>query len=133
MFVGALVRRWVLPIGGAVALILSAFLPWWKASGNSEGLDWPLNFLWEAKKSSEGDLSVGLLMIALGALVLILTMMPLAKIPRRLVGGAAMLVAVLFARAVLEAQSGADLGSLLTDELSVGFWVALAGGVVLQV
>jgi len=112
-------------------MIVSAFLPWWKASGNLEGLDWPLNFLWEGKASATGPVSVGVVMILLGLLAFLLTFAPFAKMPRRLVGLAAVAVAVLFVRALVAARSGLDLGDALTHQVEYGLWVALGGGVAL--
>jgi hypothetical protein len=133
MLVGALIRRWIAPVAGGAALIVSGFLPWWKASGNSAALDWPVNFLWEAKKSSTGTISIGVVVILLGGIALILTLMPFSKAVRRLVGALGVAVAVLFIRAIVSAQSGADFGSAITDEAEIGLWIAAAGGVLLQV
>jgi VIT1/CCC1 family predicted Fe2+/Mn2+ transporter len=133
MLVGALIRRWFAPVAGGIALIVSSVLPWWKASGNDQALDWPVNFLWEAKKSSTGTFSIGVVVILLGGLALILTFMPFSKALRRLVGAIGVAVAVLFIRAIVAAQSGTDFGSALTDEVEIGLWIAAAGGVLLQV
>jgi hypothetical protein len=131
MLVGGLLRRWILPLAGAAAMILSAVLPWWKASGNREALDWPVNFLWEAKKSTSGSISVGVVMIALGIIALLLTFVPFAGIPRKAVGVAGFAMAAFFLRAVVAAQSGSDLGDAIANQVEYGLWVAAAGGLVL--
>jgi hypothetical protein len=133
MLIGALIRRWIAPVAGGAALIVATVLPGWKASGNSQALDWPVNFLWEAKKSSTGAISIGVVVILLGGIALILTLMPFSKTLRRLVGAVGVAVAVLFIRAIVSAQSGTDFGAAITDEVQIGLWTAAAGGVRLQI
>ncbi len=113
---------------GAVAVIVSAVLPW-TAAGRGLPREIPARQLIDAQGAATGvNLGIVLLVVgAVGAMVALLTMvLPWLGFLRRLVGLLTLAIPVLFVLRTLEPPAG--LGDLI-DVLGVGVYAAAAGAV----
>lgn len=120
-----------LPLVAAVALLVSAFLPWVSQGGSTNSLDVPLSFLWDF--TSSGDPQLGWIVIALGVLTLGVAVMKQEMRAVLMLFG--VLSIALSAAFIVQMYRGiADFGgsgSDLFDWLGFAPWVALGAGVIL--
>ncbi|MEA3501458.1 MAG: SH3 domain-containing protein, partial [Actinomycetota bacterium] len=122
----------------AIALLASVFLPWF-GGGAPWSFDLPAGFLWSFSADT-GWLSVGLVMLIVGAVALASVFVDQIAPFRRIVGGVAAAIAALWLiqtfRALLDFTDSAFAGivaDMFTDYFALGPWVALAAGVALLV
>lgn len=125
------------PLIAAVALLVSAFLPWFSDFVGS--FDLPIAFLWSLEPD-ESWFSIGLLVLAVGVGALATILFERLGQYQRIVGGVASGIATLWLmqtfRVALDWEDGAvgtALADMFTEVLSFGPWVALAAGAVLLI
>ena len=120
----------VIVLIGAIALVVSAFLHWEDAGGDTaKGTDVPLEFLID----NETDSGSPSILVALGAAAALAAAGALVRSARlvALIGGAlGVVVAVLYG---IQVDSGLPAGIGMFDFISTGTYVALAGGIVVLV
>lgn len=120
-----------LPLIGAAALLLSAFLPWVSGIASVNSLDIALSFLWDL--NAAGSPYLGWVIIALAVIALALAAM---KKPNpqllKLMGTVAVAVTVAFLVQMYRGitDSGGTFGDVF-DFLGIAPWVSLGAGVVL--
>lgn len=122
---------------GAIATVVSIFLNWADVTGPGgnatlKGTDVPLQFLWDkGTQSTDPSLILPLLVAAL--LIGVGLLIPTARLAVFIGGGMAIAVSALYCVQVqrgLDAGLGDRLNITLTDFISIGVYVAFAGGVL---
>lgn len=121
----------------AVALLISAFLPWF---GDLVGsFDLPIAFLWSLEPD-ESSVSIALLILVVGIAAVATVLSKRLSRYQRIVGGVAVGVAGVWIiqtfRALMEWRGGAPgtaVADMFTEVLSIGPWVALVAGIILLV
>ncbi len=115
----------------ALAVLVSAFLPW-RAGGWPSPFRVSATFLWDVE-AELGGFSIGLVALLLGLTVLATLFVPRLQRYRRLVGGVACGVAIVWLIGTFRYFWGYGYLSwgFLGDVFAVGPWLALAAGLVL--
>ena len=119
---------------GAIAVGVSSILVWFKtASGKAEALDIPAEILGSSNFGAISGFELGLILIGLGVVGLGVSFQASARLLRRFIGVATLVVVGLFVfqvnKGIGETQLAGD--PALFDVLGVGVYVALAGGLLL--
>jgi hypothetical protein len=128
--VGGLAIR-PLPLIGAIAVIVSAFIPWVSGLSDANSLEIALSFLWDTSASGQpylGYLIIGLGVIALGLSVARKPMAPLILVIGLLAVAVTGAFLVQMVRGITD--SGGSAGDIF-DWIGIAPWVALVGGVLL--
>jgi hypothetical protein len=114
-------------IGGAV-VVVAAFLPWVSGLGSANAFDVPLAVLWTLHPGT-GGLDLGFMIVALGALAVLLAFVPGVGAGRRLLGVLLVGVAVDYVVQIWRAVSdlGGGIGDVF-DVLGIAAYVTLVGG-----
>jgi hypothetical protein len=121
------------PLVGAVAVAISAFLPWLSSGGVSTGsMDVPVGFLLDYKTADTGGLKVGWVLLALSALALVLALRPEVAPPvaRRAVGWALVVIPSVFVAQLQRLTGDLQAGSVFSL-VGFGVYVALVGGLLI--
>lgn len=117
----------------ALAVVVSAFLPW-RGDWDLHAFTTSATFLWNVN-AYHGWFSTGLVFLLMGLAALSTILFGRARRYRRLVGGVAIGLAVLWLvetfRYLIWFDPWPRLGAMFTQEFAVGPWVALAAGLVL--
>ena len=115
-------------LGGALLVLLSSILPWFRGGGTStNAFDVQLQFLFDYKTTSTGGLKVGWLLLALAIAIVVAVV---KNADTRIVMGAgigAIAVAALFGIQLQRFVSKVP-GASLTDAIGFGVLLAAAGG-----
>ena len=112
-------------LGGAIA-VAASFLPWIRWTFDRTAFHFPLRFL-VTGEVNERMASVGLVLALLAGLGLLLSFLPPASGPRRLIGFLVLAIPVLFATLGLQPS---DLSELF-HRLGAGAYAAALGGLLL--
>jgi hypothetical protein len=122
------------PIGAALVLIGSV-LSWIRIAGaKGSAFKVPLKFLVDYKTESGSGPKVGLLLLAIAIVAGVFCILPGQVKVRRILGGVAIVIALLYAIQLQRALSAAGSGApSLFSALGYGVIVALLGGVALVV
>lgn len=119
----------------ALAVVVSAFLPW-RANWEPSPFNTSATFLWNVD-ADIGWFSIGLVSLLLGLAALSSVLLRRVWRYRRLVGGVAAGVAILWLvetfRYLIWFDPWPRLGAMFTQEFAAGPWLALAAGLVLLV
>jgi len=121
----------------AIALLVSAFLPWWGEDARGS-FDTSLFHVWNDSYKT-GALTIGLLMLVVAAAALATIFVTGAARHRRLVGGIAVAIAAVWLLMTFvylfidEEAVGTAIADLFTTYFAAGPWVALAAGITLLV
>jgi hypothetical protein len=121
--------RVVLTVLGGALLIASAFLDWLGFEGAPKGTEVPIQFLWSPaeREVPEFATSLGFVVIVLGVLAIV-GLVPRTGWLTSLAGVLAIAVFVLSVATLYRVGGeGAHLG---IDEVAVGGWLVLGGGVL---
>ena len=115
---------------GAGALLLGTFFAWITIdSADGNAYDVPLEFLWNHDNASGGGLNVGLLLLALAGAVGALCFLPGRVKVRRILGGVALGITLLYIVQLQRALSAAGDGTPgLISALGFGVLLTLIGG-----
>lgn len=121
--------RIVLTVLGGGLLIASAFLDWLAFEDAPKGTEVPIQFLWSPSEREvpEFATSLGLVVIVLGLLAIV------GLVPRSgwLTSLAGLLAIAVFVLSVITLyRTGGEGAHLGIDDLAVGVWFVLGGGVV---
>jgi hypothetical protein len=122
---------------GAIATVVSIFLNWADVTGPGgtatlKGTDVPLQFLWD-KGTQSTDPSLILPLVVAAVLIGVGLLLPTARLAVFIGGGLAIAVSALYCVQVqrgLDAGLGDRLNITLTDFISIGVYLAFAGGVL---
>ncbi|HYI44813.1 MAG TPA: hypothetical protein VE174_05035 [Actinomycetota bacterium] len=122
------------PLIGAGAVGLSAVLAWISGIDSASSFEVPLSFLFSGDQAVESGFDLGWVLIALAVVGIALCFRPDASLARRVCGGVAILISVLFTIQAARALSafGAE-ASAVFDVLGVGVFLMLGGGLVLAI
>jgi hypothetical protein len=123
-----------LALGGGLALVVAAFLPWFSFQGESaNALDIEIQFLWDLN-AGEGPIKIGFAILALGAAAAGLSLVPRMNAIRRICGSVALAIVLGFTLQLyrLIDQAGLPLSDVFSA-IGFGVYVALAGAIVTQV
>jgi hypothetical protein len=122
-------------MGGGALLVVATFLPWisFGGFGQANAMDVPVEALWDLS-AQDGALKVGFVTLALGLVGAGLSFVPRSAWVRRLCGSIAFAVVAAFLLQLFRGidQAGGSLGDVF-DAAGFGVYVALAGGIGLQV
>jgi hypothetical protein len=120
-----------LPLIGAAALLLSAFLPWVSGLTSVNSLDIAFSFLWDLNASGSPYLGWAIIAIAAGALVVSATKQPAPPL-MTLLGVLAVGLTGAFLIQMYRGitDTGGTFGDLF-DWIGIAPWVSLGAGVVL--
>jgi len=113
----------VLGLAGTAGVVLSMFLPW--RTGDVDASEIPFAMLWDRFAHSGPSLLIALIPIA--AVIAIGSLLPGAAAARFVGGVAALVVGGLFA---YQLHRNLDASTGLGDVLDIGFYLAVAGGLV---
>jgi hypothetical protein len=125
-----------LPLIGAVAIAVSAALPWIPSGGlvpTQNGFDVPFQFLFdpEGTVGGRGGVTIGVALVLLGVIGGLLTFVPITGAIRRAFGGIAIAMAGAYMAQWARLLGDSGGGASFTDVVGFGAYVALAGGVLL--
>lgn len=122
------------PLIGAGAVGLSAVLAWISGIDSASSFEVPLSFLLSGDQAVESGFDLGWALLALALVGIAFCFRPAASLPRRICGGVAILISVLFTIQAARALSsfGAE-ASAVFDVLGVGVFLMLGGGLVLVI
>jgi hypothetical protein len=121
----------VLPLLGAVAMIVSTALPWLEGFASANAFDVPLSFLFAPESAGESGLSLGIVLLAVGGVGAAGSFPFLPDAVRKVVGTAASLSTLGFAGQLYRLASDAGAAGDVVQLLGIGAYLGLAGGVVL--
>jgi hypothetical protein len=120
-----------LPVVAGVALIVSSFLDWFVVKGRpgADSFDFPFKFLFDPNNAGNG-FKLGVVVVLLGAAAIALAVFSLLAPVRRLVGLAAIAVALAYAGQLYHQlnDAGRSFGDLFSY-LGPGPYVALIAGI----
>ena len=122
----------VLSILGGLAAVIGVFLPWLSGGLDTNGLDVPVQFLWDHETGADNDVAVGVITLVIGAVAAGLTLMPwLPKTRSVLVPLLGLAVVAIGAAYLVQVARLADLLGLdFADLVGVGPFVVGVGGVL---
>lgn len=121
----------ILPLVGAVAVVISVIQPWITGIGTVHADELPVNYILTGEvEASNFSLAVVLLVVAAAGAVLF--SLGRWTIVRRVCGGAVMLLVVLFLAQLFSSGVGDQAGLRFTvDSIGVGTYFAFVGGALL--
>jgi hypothetical protein len=124
-----------IPLIGAVAVALAAFLPWFNGmagAGSAVGFDMPYGFLIDPTQATADTwFTIGLAMLLIGIAGAVLASVGGSVLMRRLLGTAAGAIAGVYIAQLVRfvGEFGGEITA--TDLLGLGAYVAIGGGVLL--
>ncbi|MEX1047297.1 MAG: hypothetical protein WD757_08945 [Actinomycetota bacterium] len=121
----------ILPLVGAIAIVLSVIQPWIAGIGSVHADELPVNYVLTGDIGAS-TFSLAVLLLVVAAAGAILFSLDRWTILRRICGGAVMLLVVLFLAQLFSSGVGDDAGLRVTvDLIGVGPYFAFVGGALL--
>jgi hypothetical protein len=116
-------------LAGLALVVISVFLPWTRGGNAENALDIPAVWLVDNTNTGTGGVSIGVVLLAVAAGTVLAAVRSERRAACKVLGLAAVAVALLFVVQLQRAFSKLD-GVSLTDVVGAGVVVAAAGGAV---